>query len=1017
MKKAIPQSVHLGFLCGLIIIIIAAALPYRNVQLLQSSERWADHTIEVLRAADALRIAVTDAESGQRGFLLTQNPAYLEPYNTARKNISQQLTYLATLTAGNPLQVRNLNNLKEHIVQKFDELEATVALQDQSRHTEALVLVATNRGNDLMQKIRNGLIDFESTERQSLDEHVADARTHFERTFYSFLLVTLLTFLLFSGLYFFIVRSFKERQAAELSLTQQSNLLTSVVNSMSEGLYVIDTSGKTLVHNPILAEIYGKEVAKFGPEDWQSQYNISSVDGSVFAQDDFPAVKVLKGAQQATAEMVMRAIDSSTPKIIRVSARPINNQAGTLDGVVCISSDISESKKGELRLRLATAQAEAANKAKSEFVANMSHEIRTPLNAILGTAQLLHNTEITKAQKKYLDMISMSGKSLLNILNDILDFSKIEAGKMELAPLQFRLNDVMQSLSTIMSMAALKQDIELVIDIKATTPPLLFGDSHRLHQILVNLVSNAIKFTEQGEVAVIVSGESVNDDRVMIRFTVKDTGIGMTQAQQDRLFSAFTQADTSVTRQFGGTGLGLIISRRLAEMMGGHIELSSSPGQGSEFSLVLPFTQRDDIERHVFIRHYLDTCSLLVIDNNESARNAIANHIAAWRWKADLVASQEEALELLRKAQSNNSKYDAILLDWEINGENGENSLNAIKSVLNEKIPIVLMVNMYARENISENILLDDKQNSISLLLKPIIPSNLFDALHEVLAPSEKNSNVIQKSDSNYQPLKNVCLLIVEDNEFNRIVARDLLEQVGAVVDVAENGQRAVDVLRTNAKIYDAILMDVQMPVMDGFTATKVIRDELKNTTPIIATTAGVTEFERESCLASGMNDLIAKPIELDKMVATIQLHTMAKERPLENRISNDVSSTQNTDGIFDITNMLKIGEKIPGYTQKLAGIIENLLNNTNASFASAKIALVEKNYKEVARILHTLRGSLGVIGAKKFSEHTLIFEKLASENTVVNDLETSFNKVATELTKTLAAAKKWVVENSNIIT
>ncbi|MQA18251.1 ATP-binding protein [Rugamonas rivuli] len=417
---------------------------------------------------------------------------------------------------------------------------------------------------------------------------------------------------------------------------------------------------------------------------------------------------------------------------------------GEVQGTYLMAMDITDRKNAELIQAAGEQRAAAASRAKSEFVANMSHEIRTPMNAVLGVAYLLGNTELSAQQQEYVDMIRSSGNVLLGILNDVLDFSKIEAGRMELAPSTFKLAEVLEAVSTVMTPNAAARGIQLTVAADAAVPQTVVGDAMRLQQILINLLGNAVKFTEHGQVALRVE-RSANGmagyagDAVGLRFVVRDTGIGMDLEQQSRLFEAFNQADASTTRRFGGTGLGLAICRRLAELMGGGIAVSSMPGKGSDFVVTLPF--------------------------------------------------------LLPQA--------------------------------------------------------------------------------EALAPPPPVDEEAAE-----QCLKGLRLLLVEDHPLNQVVARGMLEYAGASVDVAENGQLAVDRLRAHPADYDIVLMDVQMPVMDGFAATGAIRQELKLDLPILAMTAGVMQSEQERCIAAGMNDFIAKPIDVEQMLDIISRHMPAGRRP-----------------------------------------------------------------------------------------------------------------------------------------
>ena len=424
---------------------------------------------------------------------------------------------------------------------------------------------------------------------------------------------------------------------------------------------------------------------------------------------------------------------------------------GQVLGIYLMAMNITDRKNSEQR-------AEAASRAKSEFVANMSHEIRTPMNAVLGVAYLLANTPLDETQKGYVDMIRSSGNVLLGILNDVLDFSKIEAGRMELSPQAFRLGEVLDAISTVMALNAGARDIGLSIAADAGVPQLLVGDAMRLQQILINLVGNAIKFTEVGEVSLRVGvAAPAAAGKVGLRFAVRDTGIGMDLEQQSRLFSAFNQADASTTRRFGGTGLGLAICRRLAELMGGSITVRSMPGEGSEFVVILPFALAD-------------------------ADAAPALPTPAWQ------------------------------------GEPAQVEAAALRA--------------------------------------PALPAP---------APAAPDQETPR--------LQGLRLLLVEDHPLNQLVARGMLEHAGATVDVAENGLLAVERLRLGGDDYDIVLMDVQMPVMDGFEATRHIRETLRLTLPILAMSAGVMQSEQASCIAAGMNDFIAKPVDIEEMLDVISRH------------------------------------------------------------------------------------------------------------------------------------------------
>lgn len=796
-----------------------------------------------------------------------------------------------------------------------------------------------------------------------------------------------------------------EQDAREKELRMRT-----VIETVGEGIITLDEQSNIESFNEAASEIFGytqeeiigQKITQLMPEHMRDphmagmQKFLKTGEGTVIGKKSVELPAVRKDGSMIQIELTVNAIQIDDHYLF-----------------VGITRDISERKKAELKLRFAKQQAERANQAKSDFVANMSHEIRTPMNAVLGMAQLLGRTRLLPEQKKYLDMITSSGKSLLGILNDILDFSKIEAGKMELAPTGFLLNDVLSSVANLMSVNAAHKNLELIINVDEKIPLMLRGDAHRLQQILINLVSNAIKFTEQGEVSLKVkaleNAYAENSEALQLEFCVQDTGIGMTDAQLARLFTPFTQADSSTTRRFGGTGLGLTISRRLVELMGGTIEVNSVAGQGSEFVIRIPFTRA----QHQMQKNpppFMRDLRLLVVENNESSRAALQTIMHSWAWQVDAVASGQEAIEKARENQS----YDAILVDWQMPDTTGLAVIESLRGLFAEKSPpIILVVNAYGHEKIlQQEKTLRAAQRPSVFLFKPFTSSSVFDTLHEALSGKSQETK-IQRATARV----NGHILLVEDNEFNQIVAREIITQAGATLEIADNGQVAIDKLKENPRAFDVILMDVQMPVMDGFTATRVIRKELQLDIPILAITAGVTEFEREECIASGMNDLIAKPIEAEVMLGTIERYLPETKkiksaviinenavRPAENI---DEHSTQTRK--FNIEKLIALGAGTSAHGDKVRGFVTNLIANTQKSLSTLRALRQQDDWEACARSLHTLRGTIGMLGATDFIEAAKILEAELIAQGSTHQSQALWQLMEFELEQSLTAAQQWL--------
>ncbi len=772
------------------------------------------------------------------------------------------------------------------------------------------------------------------------------------------------------------IRDITDRLAAENALAESRSMLQAVLDNSPTIIYMKDLEGRYLLLN----RGWHKVMDQFGKNDIGSR-----------AQDFLPAniaeilVKndqiVIDNRETIQEEHTLLLPDGSS-RVYMSFKFPVENTQGDVAAVGCIKSDITD-------LAVARQKAHEANLAKSDFLANMSHEIRTPMNAIMGMSHLALQTELTAKQRNYIEKVHRSAEGLLGIINDILDFSKIEAGKLDIETVDFRLEDILDNIANIIGLKAEEKEIEFMFDIAPELPTALIGDPLRLGQILINLASNAVKFTGNGgEIIIRAVVDDENDDAVTVHFSVIDNGIGMTVEETNKLFKSFSQADTSTTRKYGGTGLGLAICKSLIAMMGGEIWANSERGVGSEFHVRLRLKKQQGNGSEQRQRNYranLNDLRALVVDDSASAREILINMLTYLGVEADQAASGEAAIALLQQTEDK-QPYDMVFMDWHMPGMDGVEAIVNVQSQTMETMPTVIMVTAYGLEEVRE------AANGVALsgiLTKPVTASSLFDAIMTACGVVDEEVKAIptrhEELDENKKQLQGAMVLLVEDNEINQELVIELLKSNHIHAEVAVNGQEALDLIAKHD--FDGVLMDCQMPVMDGYKATEYIRQTMKLTElPILAMTANAMADDVQRAIGCGMNDVISKPINITTMFK-IMAQWITPKHPWQ---SLNQSPSEQDDHVVDLANLPGIdteaGLLTTQHNETLYLKLLRKFYTTYTEFESDfEAALNAEDKQSAERMAHTLRGVAGNIGAKRVQK---IAEKLENACKMDNNVE-----------------------------